>query len=378
MSLITHNPRIFYNSFMSGKTKTTDDLTYWQKIYSEWGIGWFHDINDRTGMIKTPIKTYLPTESKLPKFEISHKTYRDCCHERVLDIVEKQNELDCPIEIMYSGGVDSSNVLISFIETLGVKEASARLVIVMTQESVEENPILWSKFIRPYFKTESGSFRYHDTHKKSIVVTGELNDNIFGYVPRGGNSRMYDWNPNSHILKADMDNLKKFIVESYKVEEKTAVFISKLLLENLKSSPNPDPTLIEAFWWFSFTCLWIGTDLRTLMISPIENNINPSWVENFNMSFYNSADFQLWSMNNIEPKDLRTRNSFKWTAKKAVSNFIKDENYLYKTKNKSLRNIVAGRTADDVLGLDKNLNLIKNVDNLDDYINLDNDFFKFL
>lgn len=362
----------------SKKITCAEDLLYWQKIYTEWGIGWFHDINDRAGQIKSPIKTYVPIESRLPEFVLFNKSYRDCCDERVNEIIRKQDESNYPIEIMYSGGIDSSNVLISFIESLGVKEASNKLLIVMTQESAEENPTLWSRFIRPYFKIESASFRYHDPNKKSIVVTGELNDNIFGYVPRGGNSRVYDWKPNGHLLKASVDNLKKFMLESYKVEERTAIFVSKLLLENLKSCPNPDPTLLDAFWWFSFTCLWIGTDIRTLMLSPSENYLNSSWIEHSNLSFYNTKSFQLWSMNNVEPKDLRTKNSFKWTAKKRIVDFIKDENYLYKIKNKSLRNIIAGRTAETILGLDSNLKLIKDLNNINDYIDPNNSFIKFL
>jgi len=377
MSLITHNPRIFYNT-LSTDVNLSDDIKLWQKIYSQWGIGWFHDINDRSNNIQTPIRTYVPNRFFLPKFERSNKTYKECCSEKVYEIIQKQDHLNYPIELMYSGGIDSSNVLISFIETIGLKESKDRLTIVMTQESAEENPSLWKKFIRPYFRIESGSFRYHDTNKKTITVTGELNDNIFGYVPRGGNSRLYDWNPEGYKLKANIDNIKKFMIESYKVEEHIALSISKLLLENLKSSPNPDPTLIEAFWWFSFTCLWIGTDLRTLMISPAEDRINPSWSEELNVSFYNSKSFQLWSMNDIEPKDLRTKNTFKWTAKKAVADFIQDQDYLYKTKNKSLRSIVSGRTAGDILGLDTDYNLIKNLDDINRYIDNKNDFSKFL
>ena len=83
-------------------------------------------INDRTNTFRFPIRTHVPDKFILPEFKSLNITYEECVIERAAQIIKQQEDLDVPIQIMYSGGIDSSVIVSSFIKLLGVEEASKR------------------------------------------------------------------------------------------------------------------------------------------------------------------------------------------------------------------------------------------------------------
>ena len=94
----------------------------WLDVYGiiqDRGIG----LNDRTNTFRFPIRTFVPDKFKLPEFKNSSITYEECVLERAAQILKQQEDLDIPIQIMYSGGIDSSVIVSSFIKLLGVEQA---------------------------------------------------------------------------------------------------------------------------------------------------------------------------------------------------------------------------------------------------------------
>jgi hypothetical protein len=67
---------------------------------------------------------------------------------------------------------------------------------------------------------------------------------------------------------------------------------------------------------------------------------SPEIIKNNIINFFDSVDFQLWSMNNKEPKHLGTIESYKHTAKQMFVDITGLTDYIKKVKKSSLENLL--------------------------------------
>ena len=270
--LINYSPSIFNND---SAFKSLPGVTDWLSVYSF--IDYSVALNDRSNNIQLPVSTIVPDHLALPEFKITNLNYRECCHKKVKELIALSEQTGKEICLMYSGGIDSSVVLSSFIEVLGVTEAAKKINILMSQESILENPVMWSKFIRPYFKiTNSKLYHRNGIDESKILVFGELNDQLFG----------------SDILKnisvwagRDILNTKftvdmgiKYLTEYCKMNIQHATIWSELLIENLKSCPKHDSSVWDVFWWYNFSLKWINVYYRYLMRCNITSEITQDQI----------------------------------------------------------------------------------------------------
>ena len=299
-------------------------------------------VSDRSGQFKFPIKTKIPPEMLIPDFVKTNITYKECCLERASQILAKQEELDVPIHIMYSGGIDSTAILSAFIDLLGIKEASKRITVIMSKESVEENPYFWYKFIRPHLAIKSSNVEYTEFNfGKWIYVTGELNDQLFGndiqqeIALTFGNN--YLNNP------ATVDSLSAYLIKGKNISKSSAVYWAKMIIDNLKTCPNHNGTIWDGFWWYNFCWKWIHVYYRIFLFSRLEGDLDKTWLDNNYYAFFGSSNFQLWSMNNNELKYTGTWQSYKHTAKKYICEVYGSDEYMAKNKRRSLQNLFGMR-----------------------------------
>ena len=69
---------------------------------------------DRTGTIRFPIR--LHSLFPIPKMRPMRKTLEEVCDERARGILRDADALDVPVGVMWSGGIDSTLVLVSLIK----------------------------------------------------------------------------------------------------------------------------------------------------------------------------------------------------------------------------------------------------------------------
>ena len=55
--------------------------------------------------------------------------------------------------------------------------------------------------------------------------------------------------------------------------------------------------------------------------------LSESYVSGYYAPFFNTEDFQLWSMNNIDLRIKKNWRSYKWPAKEVISKFTRDADY---------------------------------------------------
>jgi hypothetical protein len=308
------------------------------KIFSDINIG----LSDRSGQIKFPIKTYVPEEFYIPTLANFNLSYKECCLIRAAEIIQKQESIDKPIYLMYSGGIDSSTILSSFIELLGLEQTAKRITVVMSKESLDENPYFWYKFIRPYFNIKLSDLGYNEFDFGDwIYVTGELNDQLFG------SDLLYDvnhWAGEQYLNKiASIDSIETYFTKAKNISSSSARIWAELLIKNFNSSPQHNGLIWDAFWWYNFCWKWIYVYYRVFLFSKFEGPLDKQWLDNNYFPFFADKNFQLWSMAGIEPKHMNTIETYKITAKKFVCEVLGSNDYMTKTKKQSLKNIVSFR-----------------------------------
>src|SRR3954462_7436394 len=107
---------------------------------------------DRTGTITTPIRN-VPL-FPIPEFRTFTKSYEEVCDGRAREILQNADTPGIRIYVLYSGGIDSTCLLISLLKQ-ATPEQKKNIVVLMSHESIAENPRFYEEHIRGKLKVES-------------------------------------------------------------------------------------------------------------------------------------------------------------------------------------------------------------------------------
>jgi hypothetical protein len=352
------------------RNKGFPELESWKLMYKfiSYGVG----LNDRTNTLKQPIRTAVYPKCKLPELQIQSLNYNDCCNYRANELLEKSRAMQIPLGIMWSGGIDSTRLLISFLQNFPLSDLKDSVKIITSQDAVHENPKFFKNYILPNFDLINSEAIPWLFNKQYILVTGELNDQLFG----SDLLRNYLIYSNTEYLEP-LNKSKIFNYVNCKIED---TFISTIVVDTIFKSADRYGIVLEKnsdwFWWYNFCFKWQKVYMRTLAL-PVNSqwgNINESFVNNFLHHFYNTEYFQLWSINNPQIRNFSKWSDYKFQAKKEIYDFNKDNDYFEnKIKRGSLQTLYHQRI--HAAGLDENFNLLSDI-NLADWYLPDNDFIK--
>lgn len=229
---------------------------------------------------------------------------------------------------MWSGGIDSTVVVVSFL-MLGYNLDN--IIILLTPESIKENPTFFYKEVLPKFKIET-SLKIFDIlgDDDKIIISGELNDQLFG----------------SDVILSMINNYgidfynKKFTIDELYSYNKMIISDDKiwtdLMIDLSKICPSGIISLGDFYWWFNFTCKWQGVYTRLLAYVNKNNSykLNKTTISEKYICFFNSNEFQNWAVWNKDKKIKDVWSSYKLESKKIIFDFTKDEHFF---KNKCKR-----------------------------------------
>lgn len=348
----------FQSNIFNEQINNLPEFKVYLDFFKGFGNPWI-SFNDRSKKFTFPIHTYIPDQFLIPEYSKSSFTYDECCFRRAKEIVTIQEKTDLPIRLLYSGGIDSSVVLASFIEILGIKEASKRIKVEMNQDSINENPLMWYKIILPNFDIINSTCGYSNCdYGNWLYVTGELNDQLFGAEIQ---QDFENWNGQYSLnKKIDLTLLTNFFIQTKNIDYKSALVLSQMLIDNLKSCPTHQNNIWDLFWWYNFTWKWMYVYFRFFLFFKNENKINQLWLKNNYFPFFDTVDYQQWSMNSKEEKHHKSFDSYKFVAKNFVSKFLKSKDFMTKSKKKSLPKIIFLRSKTNAIT--KNFEIYENID----------------
>lgn len=352
----------------------------------------FESYIPRDGEWTTPWPVTVEPNYQMPKYDpLFNKTFDEITDNCAKDIIKSIHTTDKEHTLFYSGGIDSTTMVVAVLKNLS-KEELKKISICMSADSVLENPHFYKKYIQNKIKVIDSNVHDLSVHTKEnrISVVADLGDGIFG-TELG--TRMYPqfFNIGKRIGYADTDleklynNLsndnyhyskyKDLIIEYFNcilrsrflnysdLDQKFGELYYAKLDYNIKTSSVPVISLHDFFWWIIFNVKFMHCALRPGTIHSTGDD--RSKIFNGGMFNWYGHDYQLWSMvNNNTGEKIQgtTQGSYKWAAKKYIHDFDKNDWYFtHKIKFASMPLVVSR-------------NWSKNLDKLDPFFAMDENY----
>ena len=299
---------------------------------------------DRTNSVVFPFSenNYFPMIQPLSNV----MSWEECTKERVEELISFEKEL----YVMWSGGIDSTLMLLSFMKYSNMNNVT----IVLNMDSIKEYPYFYKRFI--------ALCNYKLLSTEQLMNNALLND-INGLIVSAEHADQLVGSPLAQLLATtsgrtmlglpfDEENFSKFLT-NLNVPAHHIDTIMELYNISIKNSPRPIKNMWDLCWWHGFNFKWQTIYMKLAI--RIKNPLNL-------LTFYSSVNFQNTSIHQ-EGNTLDLKKVFK----DIIVNYTEDTEYLRKEKFAS-STLYYGLTSST--GLDNNWNKI-DVDMIE-YYNKDN------
>ena len=324
-----------------------------RSVQSIWSTPWPQEI-----MPKYFLEAYNPT------FDMSLDTVSDL---KALEIAMRINRYNEKFAVMYSGGIDSTLVMVALLKNL-TNEELKNITIYTSAEAIIENPDFWRKYINNKFKIiDSMSNKCYDLLlSKYTLIDSSNGDNVVG---AGSILPLYQaWQAILQKENASQDSQTyiKSIIEQFsnpnihysKFKDLIIAYFSQSLTHNLiglkilfrqsqydpaqqmfgqqlydkvvlvcNTSPIPINSLCDFFWWYRFNLYNISEG--TVAAFLYNDNTDLKTAINYTDDWYNNSNYSQWSMhnNNNGEKIGNSPITHKYAAKKYIWQFDKNPYY---------------------------------------------------
>lgn len=282
-------------------------------------------LTDRSGILKFPVKTVVPDYLKIPTYVRSTHTLEDACVQRATKLMDHAKNTNRKICIMYSGGIDSSLIVASFILACSVEDLKKYVIVALSENSIRENPVLYKEHIlRCMTPVTSSNFPYYIGNDKFIMVSGEGNDQLFGAVYMKKLIKKYG---NEIIHKPYTEGVIVDCFDHALEDRRVSELFWKVFSKLVKSAPIELQSVYHFYWWINFTTKFQNTYIRNIAFVRDENRLTIKPEENYT-SFFADQMIQLWVMNNQDLLIRDTWLTYKYPCKEIIYKVTKDKNYL--------------------------------------------------
>jgi hypothetical protein len=231
---------------------------------------------------------------------------------------------DRSIVVMYSGGIDSTAVLVSLMKNPNYKEflSGGRFKLAMSTSSILENPNFFYSQILGTIPIVPADYTELMNDATTLVVTGDCGDNVIGST----DTPLFD------NLHANKSNLWSYF-DSGDTTGKTSWFMQEIC----KLAPFEITSINQAYWWVGQCFTYQGEMCRPYEWScttDLHELTTQRKVYRFFMDdIFNTFSFEYMSTNPCYTK----YNDVRKFAKAYIVDYTKDLDYLDKTKLFSIR-----------------------------------------
>lgn len=310
MSFLWFNDKVF-RPYLQAKFKnnliTEHDFgnQNYQKLYkinqcfSPRPYGMQHDIS---GHVPHPfdIKTKTPYQ-----FRHEPRIFGDVCLETAQTISDMTDRM---IAVSWSGGIDSTAVLVAFMQTI----PNQRLVVLCNQASIDEFPSFYELKIKDRVKVINPKV-YLQHYQDFFCVSGAGGDPTWGYIDD------ISWQSYSDKINLPWQDC---------IDQSVMPDID-FLQEFCTWSGREIKSYLELRVWFYLCCIWQEGCMYPF---SLRSEFSPKDM----VSFYDTASFQNWTMNNLDKIIGQKWYDYKRPAKEFIFRYHDDADYLrYKSKGYS-------------------------------------------
>jgi len=334
-------------------------------------------INDRTDTIKLPLATTVLPNCILPKFEILNLNFEEIANNRARELMDHAVATQRKIAVMWSGGVDSTLIVVSLLKNCTKEEIQNHCVILLSHDSIIENPHFYDKHILSNFKTllPANSFTHIIGNDNYFYVTGEGNDQLFSSMFVTEAYKVYYNDRQAAFETISADKMIPFIQHRTKFNEADTVKVYNILTKLNNAAPIKIDTPYKFFYWSNMALKWQNVYIRSILFSNPINRATLKLEENYTTFFHND-EFQLWSLNMVHKygqiiKD-DDNSSYKEECKQIIFDFDGNSDYrANKNKYGSFGKVIMSKHAANFITGE--LEFINHLDFMEAY-NPDNDF----
>jgi hypothetical protein len=263
---------------------------------------------DRTGAIPHFLNMD-PEYSKIP-FGATNKCFRQIAEERAKYLIS----LDRPINVSWSGGIDSTFTLFCLHHFAKEKD---QVRVYATYNSVIESGYLFDRYIKnrmPY-KIKVNSSADKNYQSDELYVTGQPSNLLFQpSLPFKSERDSILKIPNTEFIQKNALKLFEEVLEDSVID---------FLKPSIDRIRRPINTLQDLRWFINFNFCW--------------NINNAHGVRDRNIiSFFGTDDFQRWSIHNTdEPSKIGDYSDERWQIRELIAEYTGDKLYA-KNKRKNV------------------------------------------
>jgi hypothetical protein len=227
-----------------------------------------------------------------------------------------------PINVCWSGGLDSTYVLLSLYHYANDKD---QIRLYATYNSIIESGDLFDRYIKNKVKytfrvNTPAAYNFITPHDE-IFVTGAMSNQLF--IP----GLSYNKNRDNILCFKDNFNIVNSADLDYKsvLTEECIEFLYPSIVNSFKSIN----TLQELRWYINFNFTWYNV-LTTSLI-----NLDKVRCDKIH-AFFNSNDFQNWSMTNKDPvTKTGDYSDERWQIREMITEYIGNSNYSISKKKQT-------------------------------------------
>lgn len=302
-----------------------EDPQIGMKLFKTMFVGFASNIffHDRTKVITTPFKAETMEGMKVPTFVTQSMGFDEICDRRARELMDYARNTNRKILVMYSGGIDSTLILASFMRAFNAKTIKDNLLVLMNNTSINENPSFYHNHVvkqctighSQFFNRYIGDDRY-------LMITGEGNDQLFGSQVLSKNTNFFTNKP--WDLAVDRTRIVAWLQQRSLPDEAERIF--DILDSICIASPIPIDTIYKWFWWINFTCKWQNVFMRSISFADKSQRESFKPFQNYDM-FFRPDEFQLWSMNNSNQLAGNDWNGAKQVCKDIIYDYNRDSEY---------------------------------------------------
>lgn len=261
-------------------------------------------------VVSTKDKIYL---SNIMAYNYGTDIYQyfcECMNKRAECILNKAFNSVKKIYLMWSGGIDSTGVLISFIQAMKPEHKDI-INLVFSHNAIKENPNMYEKYIDGKFNVIRTDNNFMDVYKyivqNGIVVTGDCGDQLFGTDKGIMPNVLYNW----------FNSYKDFLKEMY---PETNIDYLIDIFDNTFNQYNMNITKVHDFvWWMNFACKW----------DYVAHSLSYLAGTNYNteIAFYDDKMFEVYALNINHDINVSEFREYKKDLKRYIYDFNKDKDY---------------------------------------------------
>ena len=202
----------------------------------------------------------------IPQPQANSLTLAELCDIRGRELIAEAQSKDCEINVLWSGGIDSTTALTALLKAASEYQEYERIHVFYSRSSVNEYPRFFKQRIQPKLRHRRIRDVSQALNSETLIVTGEHGDQVFGSVLAGDYIRPARWyrREDKRLFVPWQSVLLPILEERLKDldDVSAATKAYEFLLPQLQQSPIELHSLFDVLWWINFSMKWQLVTLR--------------------------------------------------------------------------------------------------------------------